>query len=242
MRVLAIGAHPDDIENFCAGTLIRYARAGHEVTIAIATQGDIGAPTGTRAEIAATRHAEAEAACASIGARLIWMGYDDEFLFNDKQTRMSFIDAIREARPDVMFILSEDDYHPDHRTAGTIGRDARIPASVPLIESAFPHTPIPTTFIMDTYLGRNFDPHGYVDITDVMDAKREMLAHHVSQSAWMRSVFDTDMGDDMIRLARMRGNQAGVEYAEAFQLLSDPPYTGGWELLPSDVPSEETER
>lgn len=235
MRVLAIGAHPDDIENLCAGTLILYADAGHEVTIAIATQGDIGAPTGTREEIAATRHEEAKAACASIGANLIWMGYDDEFLFNDRPTRMSFIDAIRQARPDVMFILSENDYHPDHRTAGTIGRDARIPASVPLIQSAFPHTAIPTTFIMDTYLGRNFDPHGYVDITSVMDRKRAMLAKHRSQDVWMRSVFDTDMADDMLRLSRMRGHQAGVEYAEAFQLLSDPPYTGGWELLPPAI-------
>lgn len=232
MRVLAIGAHPDDIENFCAGTLILYADAGHEVTIAIATQGDIGAPTGSREEIARTRHAEAEAACASIGAQLIWMGFDDEFLFNDRTTRVAFIDAIRAARPDVMFILSESDYHPDHRTAGTVGRDARIPASVPLIETAFAHTAIPTTFVMDTYLGRNFDPHGYVDISAVMDRKLAMLEKHVSQDTWMRSVFDTDMSADMRALARMRGHQAGVMHAEGFQLLSDPPYTGGWELLP----------
>jgi len=232
MRVLAIGAHPDDIENFCAGTLIRYADAGHSVTIAIATQGDIGAPEGSREEIARTRHAEAQAACESIGAELIWMGFEDEFLFNDRPTRLAFIDAIRQARPDVMLILSENDYHPDHRTTGTLARDARIPASVPLIETAYPHTPIPTTFVMDTYLGRNFDPHGYVDITDVMDRKLAMLEKHVSQDRWMRSVFDADMSADMRTLARMRGHQAGVVYAEGFQLLSDPPYTGGWELLP----------
>lgn len=239
MRVLAIGAHPDDIESFCAGTLIRYAQAGHDVTIAIATQGDIGSPDGTREEIAATRKQEAQDACDFIGAKLIWMGYDDEFLFNDRGTRLAFIDAIREAQPDVMFILSESDYHPDHRTAGTIARDARIPASVPLIETAFAHAKIPTVFVMDTHLGRNFEPHGYVDISDVFELKKQMLHKHVSQARWIESVFGAEMHTDMERIARMRGHQAGVRYAEGFQLLNDPPYTGGWELLPGALEAKE---
>jgi LmbE family N-acetylglucosaminyl deacetylase len=235
MRVLAIGAHPDDVENFCGGTLIKYARAGHDVTIAIATRGDVGSPTGTHEEIAEIRHAEALRACELIGADLIWMGYDDEFLFNDRPTRVSFIDAIRQARPDVMFILSEDDYHPDHRTTGTIARDARIPASVRLVETSLPPTTIPTTFIMDTYTGANFEPQGYVDISDVIEVRQQMLACHESQAAWMEDVFDADMGDQATRVAQMRGLQAGCAHAEGFRLLADPPYTGGWELLPDAI-------
>ena len=235
MRVLAIGAHPDDVENFCGGTLIKLARAGHDVTIAIATRGDVGSPTGTHEEIADIRHAEALRACETIGASLIWMGYDDEFLFNDRPTRESFIDAIRQARPDVMFILSEDDYHPDHRTAGTIGRDARIPASVRLVGTSLPRTAIPTTFIMDTYLGVNFEPQGYVDISDVIKTRQQMLACHESQTAWMKTVFDANMDDQATKVARVRGFQAGCEYAEGFRLLADPPYTGGWELLPDVI-------
>lgn len=235
MRVLAIGAHPDDVENFAGGTLALYAEQGHEIFIAVATKGDIGAPTGTRDKIADTRHNEAQAACDLIGAELIWMGYDDEFLFNDRQSRLSVIDAIRESRPDVMFVLSESDYHPDHRTAGTLGRDARIPASVPLIETRFPHTSIPTTFICDIYSddGAGFEPEFYVDVTSVQDTKLAMIEAHESQVLWMEAVFSSDMDSDSVKRDRRRGAEAGVPFAEAFQLLKDYPNTGGPELLPN---------
>ena len=237
MRILAIGAHPDDVEHFAGGTLALYAQQGHDVFIAIATRGDIGSPSGTRDEIAATRRQEAERSCAVIGATLIWMGFDDEFLFNDRPTRLAFIDAIREARPDVMFLTNEHDYHPDHRTAGTLGRDARIPASVPLIETRFPAVPIPTTFVMDIFAidGRVVPMDHHVDIGAVLPTKREMLAQHASQIAWMQSVYDSGSDETMTR-DRLRGAEIGVEFAEAFRLLDDYPYTGGPELLPIEMP------
>jgi LmbE family N-acetylglucosaminyl deacetylase len=237
MRVLAFGAHPDDMENFCGGTLALLAQQGHEIFVAVATRGDIGSPSRTRDEIAWIRRNEAQTACDLIGATLIWMGFDDEFLFSDRQTRLSFIDAMREAQPDVMFVLSEADYHPDHRTAGTIGRDSRIPASVPLIKTAFRETKIPTTFIMDilSETGEGFIPDFYVDVTSVASVKQEMLAAHVSQIAWMESVFETDMENDAMKRDRRRGAEVGVEFAEAFQLLRDYPITGGTELLPNVI-------
>lgn len=237
MRVLAIGAHPDDIENFCGGTMALLSQQGHELFVAVATRGDIGSPTGTRDEIALIRRKEAQSACDLIGAKLIWMGYDDEFLFNDRQTRVSFMDAIREARPDVMFVLSEADYHPDHRTAGTIGRDARIPASVPLIKTAFPETSIPATFVMDIFseTGQGFVPDFYVDVTSVQDVKQEMLAQHVSQVAWMEAVFESDMENDSVKRDRRRGAEAGVAFAEAFQFLPDYPHTNSTEMLPNII-------
>lgn len=237
MRILAVGAHPDDIENFVGGTLALLSRQGHEIWFAIATRGDIGAPTGTRDEIAVTRHNEAQAACDVIGAKLIWLGYNDEFLFNTLETRMSVIDAIREARPDIMFILSEADYHPDHRTIGTIARDARIPASVPLIVSRFPYTSIPTTYICDIFSddGDAFTPDFYVDVTDVQEEKQRMLAAHVSQVAWMEAVFKSDMDNDAVRRDRRRGAEAGVGFAEAFQTLKDYPVTTDLSLLPNVI-------
>ena len=237
MRVLAIGAHPDDVENFAGGTLALYAKEGHEVFIAVATRGDIGAPSGTRDEIALTRRKEAQVACDLIGARLIWLGYDDEFLFNELKTRLSVIDAIREARPDVMFILSENDYHPDHRTIGLIARDSRIPASVPLVETRFPYTSIPTTFICDIFSddGINFVPEFYVDITATHDMKLQLIEAHVSQVAWMEAVFNSEMDSDSVKRDRRRGLEAGVTFAEGFQLVRDYPYTGGMELLPNSI-------
>lgn len=231
--VLAIGAHPDDIDFLCGGTLALYARDGVEVTIAIATRGDIGAPAGTRDEIAHIRRGEAQASADVIGADLIWMGEDDEFLFSDRASRLAMIDLIRQARPDVMFILDEDDYNPDHRAAATLARDARVPATVPLIETRNPALDVaPATFVMDTYGSHRFEPEGFVDITPIMTVKERMLMQHVSQVHWMTAVFGTDVLDPVRAQAGFRGAQAGTENAEGFRLLRDYPHTGGWELLP----------
>jgi LmbE family N-acetylglucosaminyl deacetylase len=137
MNILAIGAHPDDVEFLCAGTLALYASQGHKIFIAIATNGNVGSPTLGKKEISAIRKKESLEACKLINATLIWMNFDDEWLFDNKETRLVFIDAIREAQPDLMFIHNKFDYHPDHRNAGQIAEDCKIPVSVRLVESNF---------------------------------------------------------------------------------------------------------
>jgi LmbE family N-acetylglucosaminyl deacetylase len=104
MNVLAIGGHPDDIEILCGGTLALYAEQGGKVFMAVATNGNVGTPDLSRDEIARLRHGEQQRSCDVIGAELIWMNFDDEWLFNDRPTRTAFLDAIRRAKPDVMFI------------------------------------------------------------------------------------------------------------------------------------------
>ena len=235
MRILAIAAHPDDVEWQCGGTLALCKERGDEIIIAVATNGNVGTgdPLITREMIAATRHEEAKASAAILGAHLIWMDFDDEFLTDNRETRERFIDAIREARPDVMFIHSVLDHHPDHRLAGSIARDARIPASVPLVVTNFPPTAIPTVFEMDTELGNHFEPEFYVDVTRVMETKTAMLSSHKSQAAWMKHVFGTQFTENMLIQGRFRGAQACTQYAEGFKLLHDWPYTGDARLLPS---------
>jgi len=98
MRVLAVGAHPDDLEMLCGGTLAKYTQQGHQVTMAVATNGEVGSMTLPKEEIAAVRKAEAEAAAAVIGADFVWMGYPDEFLFSREDTRLAFINLMRRAR------------------------------------------------------------------------------------------------------------------------------------------------
>lgn len=234
MRILAIGAHPDDIEILCSGTLAMCAKRGDEIFIAIATNGNVGTgdPTITREHIAAIRHEEAKKSVALIGATLIWMDFDDEWLFDNRETRERFIDAIREARPDVMIIHDLNDYHPDHRIAGSIARDCRIPASVPLVKTALPETPIPTVFAMDTVLGYGFDPEFYVDVTSVIEIKQDMLRSHHSQAAWLKHVFGTEITDNMWIQSKFRGAQAGHQFAEGFKLMHDWPHTGDSRLLP----------
>ncbi|MBT5487260.1 MAG: PIG-L family deacetylase, partial [Deltaproteobacteria bacterium] len=86
MKILAIGAHPDDVEFLCAGTLALYAAQGHEIFIAIATNGNVGSPTLEKNEISAIRKKESLEACKLINAKLIWMNFDDEWLFDNKET------------------------------------------------------------------------------------------------------------------------------------------------------------
>lgn len=234
MNVLAIGAHPDDIELQCAGTLALYAKSGHRVFMAVATNGNVGSPTHSREEIAAIRRKEQEASCALIGATLIWMDFDDEWLFNDRPTRARFIDAIREADPAVMIIHGPTDYHPDHRVAGQVAEDARIPASVRLVETTLPHiSKAPHVFYMDNPTGLGFDPEAYVDITPVMDIKRRMLLSHESQDAWIRAIYDdASITDILEKNAALRGAAAGVAFAEGFREVKTYPRTGSFALLP----------
>src|SRR3954447_11534781 len=120
MRVLAVGAHPDDLELLCAGTLARYAARGDSVIMAVATNGEVGSSELSNEEIAAIRRPESEASARAIGADLVWMNYRDEFLFSTEETRLNFLDMVRGVRPDVILAHAPVDYHPHHRTSGQI--------------------------------------------------------------------------------------------------------------------------
>jgi LmbE family N-acetylglucosaminyl deacetylase len=233
MNILAIGAHPDDIEIFCGGTLARYAEAGHTVFMAVATNGNVGTPDLGRDEIARVRHGEQLRSCAVIGAELIWMNFDDEWLFNDRPTRTVFLDAIRRARPDVMFVHSPNDYLADHRVAGQVAVDCRIPCSVRLVETTLPHCEkIPHVFYMDNVSGIDFEPEAWVDVTSAIDKKRRMIACHESQDVWMRAAYGTSLADLSERLSSMRGRAINAEFGEGFRSLRTYPVTGSAALLP----------
>lgn len=233
MRILAIGAHPDDVENCVGGTLAKYAAQGDHVTIMVATNGNVGSPTLTKEEIAAVRKKEAEAAAAVIGADLIWLDYDDEFLFHDRESRMTFINAIRKANPDVMFVHSPNDYHPDHRVCSEISIDCRIPVSVPLIVTEYPAMAhVPHVFLYENVGAVDFQPEIYVDITDTFDTKAQMLKCHESQDVWMQHMYGADIVANMARTASMRGLAPGYKYAEGFRSLPMFPVPGRPHMLP----------
>jgi LmbE family N-acetylglucosaminyl deacetylase len=233
MNILAIGAHPDDIELLCAGTLALYKEEGHKVYMAVATDGSVGSPTKSKSEIAAIRKREQEASCAILGAEMIWMGFEDEWLFDDRPTRVRFLDAIREADPDVMFVHSPNDYLSDHRNAGQIAVDCRIPASIRLVETSLPQIKrVPHVFFMDNISGLGFDPEHYVDISSVVEIKQAMLEAHASQNAWIQDLYGEDISAIMKRVTGFRGLPLGVPHAEAFRSLRTYPLTDPTEFLP----------
>ena len=108
MNILAIGAHPDDVEISCGGTLAKYAKLGHKVFTATATNGNVGSATLPMEEIAAIRKEEARRAAAHIGAEYICLDYDDEMFFEDKNARLAFIDLVRYCKADIILTHNPD--------------------------------------------------------------------------------------------------------------------------------------
>jgi LmbE family N-acetylglucosaminyl deacetylase len=235
MRILAVGAHSDDLELLCAGTLAKYVAQGHTIFMAIATNGELGSTSLSKAVTAATREKEARAAAKIIGAELIWMGFPDAFLFSGEQTRLAFIDLLRIVNPDVVITHYPFDYHADHRTVAQILMDVRILGQVPNIKtdhSSPPRGKTPEIFFMDTLAGIDFQPQEYVDISGTFETKQEMLRQHISQSTWLEDQYQMSYQDLIQLVAKFRGIQAGYTYAEGFRHFRTWPSRPTAGLLP----------
>ena len=218
MNVLFVGAHPDDIETFAGGTAARYRDRGDTLFFCVATNGNVGSSTIPPDEIAAIRHGEAQAGAAALGAELIWLGFDDEFLFDTRETRLAFINAFRIARPEVVFCHWRNDYNPDHSISGAIVDECIHMASVPNIKTDRPPTTgIPHVYFMDTPAGVNFEPELYVDITETFTRKVTAVSCHSSQNQWMKDLFGYELEAFLEIPAKFRGLQSGVKMAEAFR-------------------------
>ena len=233
MNDLFVGAHPDDIEALAGGTAALYARQGAKVFFCVATNGNVGSATLSKKEIAEIRHKEAKNAAAVIGAELIWLDFDDEFLIDSYETRLKFIEAFRIAKPDVVFCHWTQDYNPDHSISGMIVDECIHMAMVPNIKTeSCPCDKLPHVYFMDTPAGVNFEPQIYVDITAVFEEKVKMIARHESQNSWMKTMFGYEMETFLEIPAKYRGLQAGCRMAEAFR----PSYRWGRTFIKHYLP------
>ena len=217
MRIMAIGAHPDDIEICCSGTLAKFSQKDHEIIMAYVTDGGAGHKTIPPDEMREIRRNEAQAACAVIGADMLWFGLPDEFVFDDLETRLLFVDKIREARPEVIITHGAADYHHDHRAVHNMVLGASFIATLTNVRTKHPEIPsLPKLFYMDTLAGTNFIPEEYVDISEQFHIKKEMLSKHQSQLKWLKDHDNIDILEFIEVMARSRGLQCGVNYAEGF--------------------------
>ncbi len=218
MRVLAVGAHPDDLEILCGGTLARYGREGHEVVMCHATRGDRGSFEYSSEEIARIRAEEAKQAAAVAGAEHVSLELSDgEVNAADPAQRRLLVDLVREARPDVIITHSTGDYMADHNEVSRLVFDASFLASLPLLESARPYHPVvPPLYFMETVGGAGFSPTEFVDVTETFETKVRMLEAHASQLRWLKDHDGVDIVDKMRSATAHRGFQCGVEYAEGF--------------------------
>jgi len=198
MNILAIGAHPDDIEYGCAGTLVKYADRGHRILLMILTGGEEG---GSGEE----RQREQSAAAEIIGAQQVfWGGYRDTQLPLNKELIDKIEEVLVEVKPDLILVNYGDDTHQDHRilTEATMSA-TRYVRNVLFFEG-------PTT--------QNFNPQVFVDISDTLERKFQALKAHGSQ------VMKTNIENmSIVELARanatFRGIQGRAKFAEAFAPL-----------------------
>ncbi|MGD2176050.1 MAG: PIG-L deacetylase family protein [Candidatus Brocadiaceae bacterium] len=184
MKLMFIGAHPDDGDGRVGGLACRYIERGGEAMFVSVTNGNAGHHEMAPAELAARRAREAHRAGQAIGARYLVLDHDDARLTPTVPIREELIGLIREFRPDLLLGLRPFDYHADHRAAGRLVVDASYLLTVPLVRPDIPIMErMPT--ICYTYDGFQkpvpFRADVVVGVDEYFDRKVEMLACHESQ-------------------------------------------------------------
>ncbi len=220
MRVLAIGAHPDDIEIACSGTLAKCVKRGDTVIVCHVSTGNLGHVVIPPDKLTVIRANEAKKAGSLAGIEVICAGFNDLDIFdNNQESRDRIVDVIRYANPDFIITHNPDDYMPDHTAVARLVFDASFAATLPNYKSKYtkPAKSVPI-YYMDTLAGVNFNPTDFVDITEEIDLKIQMLECHESQVVWMRDHDHIDFSDMVRTCSRYRGYQCGAAYAEGFRL------------------------
>jgi LmbE family N-acetylglucosaminyl deacetylase len=220
-RVLALGAHPDDVELQAGGSLAAWARQGARVELACFTAGEKGSPdpAACPAELGRVRRAEATEAARALGASVpvAFLGAVDGELEVTMALRLAVARLVRTTRPDV--VLGHDPWrrwllHPDHRAAGLLTVDGVVAARDPLYAPSLAAEGLPAHRPHTVLLFGTDTPDELVDVTATMDAKLAALRAHASQIA--------DHEDLQRRIRTWNaaiGADAGLAYAEAFHTL-----------------------
>lgn len=233
--ILAIHAHPDDIEFLAAGTLAELARNGHRVVLATMTAGDCGTVSHEADEIARIRAQEAANSAALIKARYFHLGFRDMAVFSDHPSRQRVTEFLRAIRPTIVITSSPEDYMADHEATALLVRDACFAAALPNYSTgeaaaATPLAEIPALYFMDPIGGVDRNGHevvpGFVvDIEKTFDLKIAMLMEHKSQREWLRIRHGLEnYVSNMQKWTRQRGALAGIRIGEGFRHYKGHPY------------------
>lgn len=234
-RILAIHAHPDDVEILCSGTLALLKEKGCEIVIATMTAGDKGSAVMGPEEIAKVRRAEAKQAADMLGAEYMCLEFKDLCIDTNDANRKRVTECLRRSRPDIVITAPPVDYMNDHEATSRLVRDACFSASVPNYPTEqwdpAPITKkIPQLYYCDPIEGVDWfgEPVPYdfiVDVSKTFQLKIDMLACHESQRAWLREQHGMDEYlDSCKRWCGQRGQLIGAEYGEGFRQHKGHPY------------------
>jgi LmbE family N-acetylglucosaminyl deacetylase len=202
IKVVCVGGHPDDPESGSAGTLARYSAARHSVTVIYLTRGERGIRDKGLDEAAKIRTGECEAACKIMGAKAVFFGQIDGDTSVTKAHVERMTKLLAEENPQVVFTHWPIDTHMDHQVASFLTIRACMNLGYRFALYFFE--------VNSGSQSQGFFPNTYVDVTSVLDKKKEALFAHVSQDG--QGVWR----DHHEVIAAWRGREAGVKAAEAF--------------------------
>ena len=224
--VLAVAAHPDDIEFMMAGTLILLKEKGCTIHYFTVANGCCGSAELSKKEIVRIREKEARAAARFLGATFHPSLVDDFQIFYSDGLIRRVAAIVRECRPEILLVPSLDDYMEDHSITAKIAVTAAFVRGMPNYETDPPILPVSNKVViyhalphgLKDPMRRSILPELFVNIASVIDQKAEMLRLHVSQKEWL----DRSQGMDSY-IEKMRGMCREVgEMSETFR------FAEGW--------------
>ncbi|PCH66816.1 MAG: bacillithiol biosynthesis deacetylase BshB1 [Bacteroidetes bacterium] len=218
LNILAFGAHPDDVELGCGGTLLSHVATGKKIGIINLTRGELG--TRGTPEI---REEESAEAAKLIGAETREnLGFEDGFFKNSKENQLKVIEVIRKYQPDIVIAPAIEDRHPDHGRASKLISEACFLAGLLKIKLTTSEPWRPKAVYHYIQFRSHITPNLVVDISDFQEKKMEAIKVHKSQ------FYDPDSVEpetliaqkgflDLIEARALEyGTQIGVKYGEGF--------------------------
>lgn len=215
--ILAIGAHCGDVEVTCGAVLAKHSKLGNHITILHLTLGEGGNPKMSPKEYGEQKRREAEAAAKVIGAEVIFAPYKDGEIPNTEDVRRYVADIIRRVKPSHIITHWRASIHKDHAATHAIVNDAVLLASLEGVVTLHPrHRGVQAIYYTENWEDPdNFKPYLYVDIS----AEMETWKKTVTQYQFIKGGISTFPYLDYYEaLARVRGAEAGKQYAVAFDI------------------------
>lgn len=219
--ILAIGAHPDDVELGCGGTILKLIAEGKSISIVDLTEGELG----TRGT-AETRAAEAKEAAKILGISAREnLKMKDGFIINSEEYQLKIVEMIRKYRPDIVLANAIDDRHPDHAKAAKLVSDACFLSGLKKIKT-FDSEGLQEIWrpkhIFHYIQWRNVVPHFVIDITGFLNQKIEACLAYKTQfydpnsTEPITPIATKDFLESLTYRAQDLGRLSGVEFAEGF--------------------------
>jgi bacillithiol biosynthesis deacetylase BshB1 len=222
LDVLAIGAHPDDVELGCSGALINEVKRGKKVGIIDLTQGELG----TRGTIE-TRYQEAADAAKIIGVHVREnLKFRDGFFVNDEAHQLKLISVIRKYQPEIVIGNIMEDRHPDHGKAGSLIYDSCFLSGLRQVktsdENGREQEKWRPKYLFHYIQDRFYEPDLIVDISDVWEQRMESIKayktqfHDPNSTEPQTYLSNPEFLDAITGRARLLGKRIGVQFAEGF--------------------------